>query len=222
MDFQEYIPFWKQLTPQQQQTLQCSLLKKTVLKGTTVHSGFEDCAGLLLPISGQLRVYISSEEGKEITLYRLFERDMCLFSASCMLKNILFDVIIQAEQDTTLLHIPVEIYKQLMEESLAVSHYTNELMAYRFSDVMWLIDQILNKKLDTRLAAFLIEESRLIHSNNISVTHEQIAHHLGTAREVVTRMLKYFQTEGLVLLTRGNIQLVDAKRLKKLAFVSLK
>ena len=109
-----------------------------------------------------------------------------------------------------------------MEESLAVSHYTNELMAYRFSDVMWLIDQILNKKLDTRLAAFLIEESRLIHSNNISVTHEQIAHHLGTAREVVTRMLKYFQTEGLVLLTRGNIQLVDAKRLKKLAFVSLK
>ena len=222
MDLKEYFPFWNQLTPKQQQTLQISIHKKTFSKGAILHYGLEDCVGLLLPVSGQLRVYMASEEGKEITLYRLFERDICLFSASCMLKNIMFDVCIQAEQDTTLLHIPVEIYKNLMEESLAVAHYTNELMASRFSGVMWLVDQILNKKLDTRVAAFLIEESQLTQSSEIHVTHEQIAHHLGSVREVVTRMLKYFQTEGLVALTRGSIKIIDEKKLKELALVSLK
>ena len=109
-----------------------------------------------------------------------------------------------------------------MSRSAPVANYTSELMASRFSDVMWLIDQIQNKKLDSRLAAFLVEESRLDGSKELRLTHEQIANHLGSAREVITRMLKYFQSEGLVKLSRGSVVIEDAACLEKLAEASFR
>ena len=91
-------------------------------------------------------------------------------------------------------------------------------MARRFSDVMWLMEQALYKKLDVRLAALLLEESALAGGGrSLSVTHEQLAHHLGSAREVVTRMLRYFQEEGLVSLRRGGLEITDAEALRRLA-----
>ena len=139
-----------------------------------------------------------------------------------MVKSILFDVIVEAEQDTEILHIPVDVYRDLMDNSAAVANFTNELMAARFSDVMWLMDQVLNKKIDSRLAAFLLEESGLDESRKLSITHDQIARHMGTAREVITRMLKAFQADGLVKLTRGGIELLNEKRLTELAANSLR
>ena len=178
--------------------------------------------GLFLIMHGMLRAYLVSEEGREVTLYRLLERDVCLFSASCMLSSIDFDIYVEAEQDTEFYHIPTEVYHSLMQDSLAVSQYTNELMASRFSDVMWLLDQVLYKKLDSRLAAFLLEESRLRGSSELRLTHEDIAQHLGSAREVVTRMLKYLSGEGLVSLSRGSVTVADAGRLSELASASLR
>ena len=153
----------------------------------------------------------------EVTLYRLLERDICLFSASCIMKNIQFDITIEAEKDSNICIIPAVIYKRLMEESAAVSNYTNEIMAARFSEVMWLIEQIMWKTFDRRLASFLLEEMALEGSSGLKITHETIAGHLGTAREVVTRMLRYFQEEGMVKLSRGMINITDEKRLRKLA-----
>lgn len=175
-----------------------------------------DCTGLLLIKSGLLRAYILSDEGREITIYRLFERDMCLFSASCIMRSIQFEITIEAEKDTELWVIPAEIYKSIMEESAPVANYTNELMATRFSDVMWLIEQILWKSLDKRVAAFLLEESAIEDSNELKITHEIIANHLGSHREVITRMLRYFQSEGMVRLSRGTIVLLDRKKLEAL------
>lgn len=175
-----------------------------------------DCTGLLLIKHGQLRTYILSDEGREITLYRLFERDMCLFSASCIMRSIQFDVTIEAEKDTDLWIIPAEIYKSIMEESAPVANYTNELMASRFSDVMWLMEQIMWKSFDKRLAAFLLEESTLEGDNTLKLTHEIIANHLGTAREVVTRMLRYFQSEGMVKLARGTVEITNEKKLRQM------
>ena len=222
MDLSEYLPFWKKLTPAQQGLLRNAVRERRFTKGAIIHNGSSDCIGLLVMVSGQLRVYTMSEEGKELTLYRLLGRDMCLFSAACLLKGIQFDVVVEAEQDSAVLHIPVDIYKKLMDESAAVANYTNELMASRFSDVMWLMDQVLNKKLDSRLAAFLLEESELSGEEELHITHEQIANHLGSVREVVTRMLKYFQNEQLVKLKRGGIRLLDRERMKKLAAASLR
>lgn len=216
MDIQSYFPIWNQLTSAQQHLILDSLMERSVQKGTLIHNGSGDCTGLLLVQSGQLRAYILSEEGREITVYRLFDRDLCLFSASCMLRSVQFDLAIEAEKDTTLWVIPAEIYQRVMEESAPAANYTNEVMAARFSEVMWLIEQIMWKSLDRRVAAFLLEEGAIEGASVLKITHETIANHLGTHREVITRMLRYFQSEGMVKLSRGTVELRDKKRLEEL------
>ena len=217
MDFQDYFPVWNRLTATQQNRLLTGLTSRKVKKGTILHNGSADCTGLLLIKTGQLRAYILSDEGREITIYRLFDRDMCLFSASCILNSIQFEITITAEKDTEFWLIPSELYKNLLTESAPLANYNNELMAARFSDVMWLIEQVLWKSLDKRLAAFLLEEAAIEDSNELKITHEIIANHLGSHREVITRMLRYFQSDGIVKLSRGKITLLNPERLEALA-----
>ncbi|MEF9915889.1 MAG: Crp/Fnr family transcriptional regulator [Lachnospiraceae bacterium] len=212
----DYIPFWNQISSSEQQLIETQIRSRKVSKGTLVHSGETDCLGLIFVITGSLRAYTMSETGKTISLYRLLERDMCLFAASCVMRNIDFEVVIEAREDTEILVLPVKIYQQLMNTSLPVANYTNELMASRFSDVMWVMDQVLNKSFDVRLATFLLEEQAINESSILYMTHEEIAQNLGSAREVVTRMLKYFHTEELVNLARGKIEIVDVKALEKI------
>ena len=216
MGFSEFFPIWDKLTEDQRQRITAASEFRKVNKGTVLHNGSLDCLGLLLIRSGQLRAYILSDEGREITIYRLFERDICLFSASCVMPDIQFDIVIESEKDTELWIIPACLYKELMQESLAVSNYSNQLMSAHFSDLMWLVEQIMWKSFDRRLAAFLLEESQLEDTDSLKITHEKIANHMGTAREVVTRMLRYFQNEGMVRLTRGTVDITDRKRLKQL------
>ena len=217
MDLAEYLPFFTKLSPRQQQTLIDSVEPMEAKAGSVVHNGHLDCLGLLIIKSGQLRVYTLSGEGREVTLYRLFDRDICLFSASCVMPDIQFEVIIEAEKDTKMWVIPSCLFKDLMEESAAVANYANQLISSRFSEVMWLMEQIMWKSFDKRLAGFLLEESGLEDSKHLKMTHERIASHLGTAREVVTRMLRYFQSEGMVRLSRGEITIIDEAALRKLA-----
>ena len=222
MDIGSYLPFLGELTPAQRETLSRAVTERIFPRGTLISGASQDCTGLILPVEGQLRAYLLTEEGKELTLYRLFPGDLCLFSASCAMREIQFDVMVEARQDTRALLFPAPVYQALMETSMPVANFTNQLMAGRFSDVMWLMDQILSKKLDSRLAAFLVEEGRLTGSDTLSLTHDQIARHLGSAREVVTRMLKYFQSEGLVRLGRGDVRLLDGPGLERLAGASLR
>ena len=134
-----------------------------------------------------------------------------------MMRSIQFDVAIEAEKDTELWVIPAETYKQVMDESAPLSNFTNEVMATRFSDVMWLVEQIMWKSFDKRLAAFLLEEASIEGANELKMTHEMIGNHMGNPREVVTRMLRYFQNEGMVKLSRGTIEIMDEDALRKLA-----
>lgn len=217
MDLSTHFPIWDKLTPAQQKIISQSSQSRSVPRGTVLHNGSVDCLGLLLILSGQLRAYIISDEGREITLYRLFERDVCIFSASCVMSNIQFEVIIEAEKDSDVIVLPPHIYKKLMEESAVVANFSNQIMGSRFTEVMWLIEQIMWKSFDKRLAAFLVEESILDNTDSLKITHEKIANHLGTAREVVTRMLRYFQGEGLVKLSRGTIELTDKKKLEEIS-----
>ena len=212
----DYFPVFSKLTPSQQQMVLDYTAVKTVPAGTVVHNGAVECTGFLLVRSGQLRAYTLSEEGREVTVYRLFDHDCCLFSAACIMASLQFEVIIEAEKDSEIFIIPPSVYQKLMNESLPVSKYTNDLMASRFSDIMWLMDQIMWKSFDKRLAGFLLEEAAIENTSVLKVTHERIANHMGTAREVVTRMLRYFQSEGLVKLTRGAIEITDEKGLRTL------
>ena len=217
MALSNYFPVWDKLTPQQQERIMTASEFRKVKAGTVLHNGGLDCLGLLLIRCGQLRAYILSEEGREITIHRLFEMDICLFSASCVMPNIQFDIVIEAEKDSELWIIPACLYKDLMEESLAISNYANDLISSHFSELMWLVEQIMWKSFDKRLAKFLLEESALEGTNELRITHEKIANHMGTAREVVTRMLRYFQSEGMVKLTRGGIELTDLGKLNTIA-----
>ena len=167
--------------------------------------------------SGQLRAYLLNDEGREITITRFFEMDICLFSASCVMPNMMFDVFIEAEKDTEIWVIPACLYQNLMDESLPLSTYSRDLITNHFSEVMWLMEQIMWKSFDKRLAGFLVEESRIEETDSLKITHEKIAAHLGTAREVVTRMLRYFQSDGMVRLTRGTVVLTDKKALERLS-----
>ena len=217
MGLDAYLPIWKQLTKEDQQALEEAAVFRSVPKGTIIHNGSADCIGVLVIRGGQLRSYIVSDEGKEVTLYRLLERDICLFSAACMMSSIRFEVTIETEKDSEIWLIQQEAYHTVMERSAPLANYTCQLLASRFSEVMWLMDQILFKRFDARLATFLLEESTIEDSDMLEITHEKIANHMGTAREVVTRMLKYFQEECMVSLTRGGVTLLDRAKLTNMA-----
>ena len=217
MEFSQYFPIWNKLTREQQQRLSDVTELQQIKKGTVIHDGSPECKGMVLVKSGQLRAYLLSEEGREITICRFFEMDICLFSASCVMPNMMFDVFIEAEKDTEIWVIPACMYQNLMDESLPLSNYSHALITNHFSEVMWLMEQIMWKSFDKRLAGFLVEESRIEETTALKITHEKIAAHLGTAREVVTRMLRWFQSEGMVKLTRGTVELLDPRGLEKIS-----
>ena len=216
MNYLTYLPVFDKLTKSQQDTLTSSAFVRKFGKGELLHNGSQNCTGLLLVLSGQIRAFTISDNGREITMYRLFERDICLFSASCIMNSIQFDITVTAEKETEVLVIPSEVYKSIMDVSAPLANYTNEVMASRFSDVMWLIDQVMWKSLDKRLADFLLNEANIEGTNILKITHETIGNHLGNPREVVTRMLKYFVNEGFISLSRGTIEIIDKDGLEKI------
>lgn len=186
-------------------------------KGSSIHRADYKCLGLLLVKSGSLRVYIMSEDGREITLYRIYPGELCILSASCVLSSITFDVYIDAVEDSQVLQVSSSVISLLMHDNIYVEAFANRAAAERFSDVMWAMQQILFMSFDRRLAIFLLDESASLGTDTLSMTHEQIAKLMGSAREVVTRMLKYFSQEGYVALSRGCVTLLDKKALRKLA-----
>lgn len=183
-------------------------------KGQFLRSDHDNCIGLLLVKEGTIRVYITSDEGREVTLYRLTSGEQCILSASCILDAIDFDISIVAETECDIIQISSSVFSQLAKENVYVELFSYKLATERFSDVMWTFQEILFTSFDKRLAAFLLDESLRLNSDTINMTHEQIAKHMGSAREVVSRMLKYFSSEGLVILSRGGIQIVDKKKLR--------
>ena len=217
MEFAEYFPIWEKLTKQQQERVAQVIEYREVKVGTHIHDSSADCLGLVMVKKGQLRAYILSEDGREITISRLFPFDSSLLSASCVMPDLQFNVMIEAEKDSSFWSIPACLFKNLVDESLAVSNYARNLLSSNFSELMWLMEQIMFKSFDKRLAAFLLEEMAIDGQKQLKITHERIASHMGTAREVVTRMLRYFQGEGMVELSRGTIELTELGKLEALS-----
>ena len=216
MDISTYFPIWNKLNINEQQALSASVRELHCNKGDLIRTG-GDCTGLILVISGQLRAYTVSEDGREIILYRLFERDICLFSASCMMNSIRFDIALSAEKDTEAVIIPSDIYRGIMESSAPLANCTSEVMASQFSYVIWFFDRIMWKSFDRRLAVFLLNEANIEGTNTLKMTHEEIENNLGNPRGVVTRMLKYFVGKGAVKLSCGTVEILDENKLAGIA-----
>ena len=214
--FKLTFPFWDKLTEGEKESFLNSSQKVSFKKGDNVHNG-DECTGIIMIKRGVLRVYMLSEDGKEITLYRLFPGDLCILSASCVLDTITFDVFIDAEEDSDCVVVGGCAYENLANRMPEAKIFALERAVSSFSDVMWVMQQILFMSMDKRLAIFLLDEMAKTGSDTVRLTHEQIAKYMGSAREVVTRMLKYFSTEGIVELSRGGIKILDLKRLRTLS-----
>ncbi len=212
----ERLPFWKLLTDSEKELVQQNAVIRLYKKGTRVYSSERECLGMLFVMQGEMRTYLLSEEGREVTLFRIYPNDLCVLSASCVISQISFDTQMSAQKDTEALIIPPNIVLFLKEKNLSVRCFLYELATKRFSDVMWAMQQILFKRLDQRLALFLMQESQRLGTDTIHMTHEQIAQQISSAREAVARMLKQFSEDGLVELKRGAIRLLDQKGLNAL------
>lgn len=210
------LPFWNRLTAQEAELLTQSTRTVTYEQEETVHSSTHDCVGVLLIRSGELRTYILSDEGKEVTLFRLGDGEACVLSASCLFQSITFDIFIDAVRATEAYLIDAKVFSKLMKENVYVENFALHVTAERFSEVMWAMEQILFMSFDRRLAIFLLDETTKSGVDNITMTHEQIARYVGSAREVVSRMLKYFAKEGMVAVHRGGVEITDKQKLRKL------
>ncbi|MGI5935934.1 MAG: Crp/Fnr family transcriptional regulator [Oscillospiraceae bacterium] len=211
-----YFESWPHLSPEEQEGLLQNTRFMTFEKGAAIHNGDNDCLGVLFVKSGMLRVYMLSEEGRDITLFRVNTGGICILSASCVLSSITFDVHIDAEEYTEALLISAPYFSVLSENNVYVQNFAYKLTADSFSDVMWTMQQILFMSLDKRLAILLWDELSKTGGNTLYLTHEQIARYIGSAREVVSRMLKYFSQEGIVELGRGSIKILDKEKLRLL------
>lgn len=213
--YKNIFPFWDEISEADKDYICQNSLALTYPKGTNIHDG-NGCSGVIMVRSGSLRLYIMSDEGKDITLYRLHAGDMCMLSASCVLQAITFDVFVDAEEDSECYVISGPAYATVSERNPRIKIFTLETAVSRFSDVMWVMQQILFMSMDKRLAIFLSDETARTGSDTVTLTHEQIARYMGSAREVVSRMLKYFANEGIVEVSRRGVKVLDKKRLREL------
>ncbi len=213
--YKENFPFWEKLPDADREYICRNSHGVTYPKGKNIHDGSK-CSGVILVRSGCLRLYMMSDEGKDITLYRLHKGDLCMLSASCVLNAITFEVFVDAEQDSQCCVISGPAFAAVSERNPDIRIFALETAVGRFSDVMWVMQQILFMSMDRRLAIFLSDESARTGSDTIALTHGQIARYMGSAREVVSRMLKYFVGEGIVSVSRGGVTILDKRRLREL------
>lgn len=213
---EQIFPFWSDLTADEQKYLQENIQKKSYRKGELLHRTDAGCLGLMAVNSGCLRTYIVSEQGREVTLFRVREKEISVLSASCLMDSIEFEILIEASEDTEVLLVPSSVLQRIKEQNLQVELYLYKAATEKFSDVMWTIQQIMFLRIDQRVAQCLWDE--MIHQNtqSLQLTHDEIARYIGSAREVVSRVMKYLARENVVVLSRGKIEIVDKKKLKSL------
>lgn len=216
-DLARLVPFWRELTDNQQAIIAERSRQMRYAAGEQVQGAGHGCAGVVFVKAGRLRAFMISEQGREVTLFHVGPGECCVLAASCILPMITFDIALDAAEDSDLLVIDSQTFGALAQDNIHAEAFTYRQATERFSDCMWVMQQVLFMGLDARLAIWLLDEAARGGSPRIAATHDEIARHLGSAREAVSRMLKYFAREGLVRLSRGAVEIVDARRLRQLA-----
>ncbi|MGN1164970.1 MAG: Crp/Fnr family transcriptional regulator [Lachnospiraceae bacterium] len=210
------LPFWENLNEEEVIRIENSMINRRFLEGELISGNADSCTGMVFVETGDVRVSIVSEDGRQISLFHVNEKELCVTTASCVISQLTFDTVVTAEKDTVLWVIPANVLERLAERNVHVKAYMYELLTERFSTVVWVMEQILFKKFDRRLAEFLLSCRAKSGKDEIVITQEAIAAEVNTAREVVARMLKRFAADNLVELKRGKIILKDIKSLEKI------
>lgn len=206
------MPFYGTLSQSGRNILMQNLMPYSCERGQILHEAGDDSYGMIYVEEGSLCVSLQ----RGVTLFRLHKGDVCFLTASETISELTFDVTVEAETDAKIQSLPDECLTQLMKRNPAFLQYVYQSVAENFSSTVKLFQSILFDSFDRRLAMFLYEETVTARSSVLSVTHEQIAHHIGSAREVVTRALKRFSDEGIVSLGRGSLTVTDKTKLQKL------
>lgn len=185
-------------------------------KGSVILSEGAYCDNMVLILNGSIRVYKLSPNGKEITLYHLSSGETCILVVSCLMGNTNYPAIAEVEETVKLVIIPADYYKKLFSEEPLWQNFIFSTLSSRLMEVMLLIDEVVFKSVDTRLAVFLLDRLSNNDNNQLELTHEKIAFELGTAREVISRILKNFEKKGILTLSRGKISIINIEELKKI------
>ena len=189
-------------------------LRKSIPKGQFISLEGDSCNYMAIVLSGRVRVYKVGETGREITLYHLEKGEGCILTASCILSKKNFPAISIADENVEVLIIPSQVFREWMDKYESWRDYIFELLSKRLALVISVVEEVAFKRMDTRITEYLISNLPKGH-NQLKVTHHQIADELGTSREVVSRILKDMENEGLISLSRGIIKIEDVTALNK-------
>ena len=216
-DILSKLPFWNDLTDSEKETASRGSVIKKYDKSVYIYGFTDACLGFVYVKQGSIRVYITSDEGREITLFHIEKDDTCILSSACALSGVSLDVQMAAESDTELLAMGAGTFEKLVQSNIYVKSFAYELTAKRLSSVVWILEQILFAHFDARMAQFLISVYERTGSKIIKMTQEAIAREVNSAREVVARMLKQFENDGIIAVKRGTITIKDLNALEKIA-----
>lgn len=209
----ERLPFLRTAAPAFREVFFEHAIQTTVKKGQPICLENNQCAHLPIALSGVARVYKVSDEGKELTLYRIEAGESCILTASCILNQQAFPANAVAVTDIDAIVVSSNHVNQWMHEYQDWRQYIFQLIARRLSNVIELVEEVAFQRMDTRLATYIYDASEA--SDTIKKTHEVIATDLGTSREVVSRLLKEFELQGIVALARGEIRVLKRSKLAK-------
>ena len=203
------LPFWQNLSLSEQEIMSNCVQIRRYQKDELIYSHDHECLGLIKVLSGEIRTFMLSDEGREIVLYRLKAGDTDVLSASCVVNQITFETQMVAESNCEILIISAVYLSNFKENSLYVRCFIFENLGERFSYVMSQMQKILFTPVEVRLSGAIKEHLKQCKGSEITVTHEQLAGEINSSREVVSRILKRMEHEGSIILGRGKITVTD-------------
>lgn len=171
------------------------------------------CSHLALVLDGTARVYKLAEQGREITLYRVEPGECCILTASCILSGLEFPAFAISESELEAVLIPPARVVAWMDDHPQWRNLIWQLMASRLAGVISLVEEVAFRRVDRRLANYLIARSAQAGQSNLILTHHQIAADLGTSREVISRILKDMEQRGVLHTSRGHVSIDDSQTL---------
>ena len=216
-DLLKSIPYWDDLTEEEKERVAAAAYVRHYEAGTQIYGPCVECVGMIHILRGETRAYLLSDEGREVTLFRVVEDDDCIISASCVLAQISFESHMEVSRPSDILIVPVSLFGELCTQNVHVRCFAYELATRRFSSVVAVMEQTLFSRLDKRLAGFLLGACRESGSAEIRMTQEELAARVNSVRETVGRTLKVFAADGIIRIRRGAIQVLDMEKLEELA-----
>lgn len=198
-------PFFKDIRTEETNAL---LVSKILPKGTAVFNEGDQCSGVAFVLKGSIRVSKVGKSGREVILYRVGSGNSCVLTIASVLSNISYPATATVEEDVEVILVPVQLFKAMMTSNLELQQFVYKLISERLLNVLSLIDEIIFRKIDERLIEFLLKKA-LKDGDIIEMTHEELSIQLGTAREVISRIMKGFERDGCIQLSRGKVRIIN-------------